>query len=240
MPRAIDHLVLALPDLGAGIDLYRRLGFTVGSRNRHPWGTENAVVQLDGAYLELIGLAAGFVAPPEGDPAAPFARPVAEAVARGGGLAMVALTSQDADADAEMVRSSGFGRGSRLDFGRTAEAPDGTRRAVRFSLAFVEELALGEADLFTCQQHRPGLVRDPAARRHHNGALRLDAVVLAARHPGPTRGTAGDAAGNAGHRPRRPPRFRDRDGAHRRHGAGRCRAALRRRRRAGAASPPSG
>ena len=36
MPRPIDHLVVAVPDLAGAAALYRVLGFTVGGRNRHP------------------------------------------------------------------------------------------------------------------------------------------------------------------------------------------------------------
>ena len=63
MPRAIDHLVIAAHDLAAQAAFYRRLGFQVGARNRHPWGTENHIIQFDGAFLELIGLGDNFVAP---------------------------------------------------------------------------------------------------------------------------------------------------------------------------------
>ncbi|WP_281024020.1 VOC family protein [Microvirga flavescens] len=41
MPRRIDHLVIAVHDLDKAADFYRRLGFQVGARNRHSWGTEN-------------------------------------------------------------------------------------------------------------------------------------------------------------------------------------------------------
>lgn len=183
MPRPIDHLVLAVPDLGAATAFYRALGFTVGGVNHHPWGTVNAIVQLDGAFLELIALGAGFAAPEADDPAAPFAVAVAASTARGGGLAMVALGSDDADGDAEAFRSFGFGPGRRLDFGRSAEAADGTRRDVRFSLAFIEDLGLGDAGLFACQHHHPENFWSPAAQVHANGALRLDAVVLSVEAP---------------------------------------------------------
>ena len=63
MPRALDHLVVAAHDLPEQAALYRRLGFQVGARNRHPWGTENHIVQFDGAFLELIGLGDDFAAP---------------------------------------------------------------------------------------------------------------------------------------------------------------------------------
>src|SRR5690348_14083681 len=57
MPRGIDHIVHAVRDLDAAVDLYRRLGFTVGARNRHPWGTHNHIVQLPGAFIELLAVA---------------------------------------------------------------------------------------------------------------------------------------------------------------------------------------
>ncbi len=44
--RRIDHLVLAVRDLDAAGLFYERLGFQVGARNRHPWGTENRIVQF--------------------------------------------------------------------------------------------------------------------------------------------------------------------------------------------------
>ena len=196
LARPIDHLVLAVPDLDAATDLYGRLGFTVGARNRHPWGTENAVVQLDGSFLELIGLGAGFTLPEPDADAAPFAGPVAAAVARGGGLALLAMASTDADADAAAFRRAGAGQGRRLDFGRTAVAADGTRRDVSFSLAFAET-GLPEAGLFTCRHHRPENFWNPAAQRHANGALRLDAVALAVPEPHATAATLSALLGQA-------------------------------------------
>ena len=52
--RRIDHLVLAVHDLEAAAALYTKLGFQVGARNRHPWGTENRLVQFGSSFIELI------------------------------------------------------------------------------------------------------------------------------------------------------------------------------------------
>ena len=156
MPRAIDHLVLAVPDLAAAAATYRALGFSVGTRNRHPWGTENHVVQLHGAFLELIGLADNFVAPAPYHPAARFAADVEAAVKRGGGFASVALRTEDAGAEAKRLSSLGLGSGRMMHFGRTSEAPDGTRRELSFTLAFVDLPALPEAGFFFCQQRAAG------------------------------------------------------------------------------------
>ena len=57
MPRGLDHIVHAVRDLDAAAELYRRLGFTVGARNRHPWGTHNHLVQLPGFFVELLTVA---------------------------------------------------------------------------------------------------------------------------------------------------------------------------------------
>ena len=46
MTRRIDHLVVAVRDLDGAGRFYERLGFQVGARNRHPWGTENRLVQF--------------------------------------------------------------------------------------------------------------------------------------------------------------------------------------------------
>ena len=54
---------------------------------------------------------------------------------------------------------------------------------------------LPEAGFFTCRHHQP--FGDPAARRHSNGASRLDAVVLALaepRRPAPDLAALFDAA----------------------------------------------
>src|SRR3984893_9744211 len=57
MPRGLDHVVHAVRDLEAAAELYRRLGFSVGARNQHSWGTHNHLVQLPGFFVELLTVA---------------------------------------------------------------------------------------------------------------------------------------------------------------------------------------
>src|SRR3979490_2311258 len=58
MARGLDHIVHAVRDLDAAAALYERLGFVVGARNRHPWGTHNRTIQLPGFfYMELLTVA---------------------------------------------------------------------------------------------------------------------------------------------------------------------------------------
>jgi len=55
--RGLDHIVHAVRDLDEAVALYRELGFTVGARNKHPWGTHNHIVQMPGFFIELLTLA---------------------------------------------------------------------------------------------------------------------------------------------------------------------------------------
>ncbi len=183
MPRPIDHLVLAVPDLAAAAETYRALGFAVGTRNRHPWGTENHVVQLDGAFLEIIGLADDYVAPAPQHAAARFAADVEAAVVRGGGLVLVALRSEDAAAEARRLSAAGLGSGRMLHFGRTAETIEGERRELSFTLAFADRPALPGAGFFFCQHGRPEHFWNAAAQVHANGARSLGSVTLSLDRP---------------------------------------------------------
>lgn len=178
MTRPIDHLVLAVPDLAAAAATYRALGFTVGTRNRHPWGTENHVVQLDGAFLELIGLADDVLAPAPYHPAARFAAAVEAAVKRSGGFVLVALRTEDAAAESKRLSAAGLGSGRMLHFGRTSETPEGARRELSFTLAFADGPALPEAGFFFCQHGRPEHFWSAAAQVHANGARSVGAVTL--------------------------------------------------------------
>ena len=66
MPHGIDHIVHAVRDLDAAGALYRRLGFTVGARNRHDWGTHNLIVQFPTAFVELLEIGEPEKIPPHG------------------------------------------------------------------------------------------------------------------------------------------------------------------------------
>jgi len=183
MPRAVDHLVIAAYDLPEQEALYRRLGFQVGARNRHPWGTENHVVQFDGAFLELIGLGDEFAAPHPGEAVYPFAGFLARHLAKREGLAMLVMRSVDAEADRRGFEAAGIGGFARFDFARKGRRPDGSEVEVAFSLAFAAAPALPETGFFVCQQHFPENFWSRAAQVHPNGALGVAGLTLVCDEP---------------------------------------------------------
>jgi hypothetical protein len=187
MPRALDHLVIAHRDLAAAAERYRSLGFQVSPRNRHPWGTENHIVQFDGVFLELIGLGENFRPPSPEDPAFPFAGFLSGFLARREGLAMIALRSADAEADRQAFAAQNLGDLPRVDFARKGVRL-GREVEVAFSLAFARSAAVPETGFFVCQQKYPESVWDAAAQVHPNGATGVAEVAFAHPEPEAARG----------------------------------------------------
>jgi len=183
MPRGLDHLVVASRDLAAQAAFYARLGFKVGARNRHPWGTLNHIVQFDGCFLELITLEDGFKRPNPGEPVAQFANFLADYVERRDGFAMLVLESRDAAADQADFVAHGIAGPQTFFFERRGERPDGTPVHVAFTLAFASSPAIPEAGFFVCQQHFPESFWNPAYQRHDNGVTGVAAAVMVADDP---------------------------------------------------------
>jgi hypothetical protein len=183
MARGLDHLVHVVRDLDAAGELYARLGFTVGARNRHPWGTHNRIVQLPGFFVELltIGEADKVAAPAPGTIS--FGAFTRDFLARGEGLAMLVLEGKDAEADAQAFRRAGIGDFAPFRFEREGRTPDGHGVRLGFSLAFARDPLAPETCFFTCQQHYPENFWNPAFQAHANGASGIGAIVLVAENP---------------------------------------------------------
>lgn len=183
MARRIDHLVVAVRDLDAAAAFYARLGFLVGARNRHPWGTENRLVQFRSSFVELIAVDDPAAIPEHGPRRFSFGAFVRDAVRAREGLAMLVLDSADARADARRFRDSGIGDFEPFFFERRGRRPDGAEVEVAFTLAFAVDAAAPDAGFFVCQQHRPENFWNPAFQRHPNGASDIVAATLSAPRP---------------------------------------------------------
>ncbi|HEX2553277.1 MAG TPA: VOC family protein [Microvirga sp.] len=183
MTRGIDHLVVAVRDLDAAARLYERLGFTVGARNRHPWGTENRVIQLAGSFIELISVGEDAGIPPHEPRRFSFGAFVRDYLAVREGLAMLVLDSADSKADAAAFAADGIGDFEPFFFERRGRRPDGAETHVAFTLAFAQDPAAERAGFFLCQHHFPENFWNESFQRHPNRASALSAVTLAAPEP---------------------------------------------------------
>ena len=182
MPRGLDHVVHAVRDLDAAAELYRRLGFIVGARNRHPWGTHNQIVQLPGFFVELLALGGQEHYGGEGFEAF-FANVNALFLRRHQGLSFVMLESADAQADVVDFRTAGIGISNAMHFERAGSRPDGSLVKVGFSLVFARDATAPDIGFATCQQHYPANFWSPALQQHANSAAGIGGVVLVAENP---------------------------------------------------------
>jgi hypothetical protein len=181
--RHIDHVVVAVQDLDGAADLYARLGFQVGPRNRHPWGTENRIIQFRQSFIELITAPADADIPLHAPGHFSFGAFVRDYLQQREGLAMLVLSSADAIADAVRFAQDGIGDFAPFRFERTGRRPDGSATHVAFSLAFAVDSQAPDLGFFTCQQHFPEAFWNEALQRHPNGATAITGVTIAAPRP---------------------------------------------------------
>ena len=167
----IDHVMICVPDLQQGIDIYTRLGFTVSPGGVHAGqGTHNAIAFHEEDYLELLSVRdrdeylAGH---PGGG--------LLEFLAQGGGFRYVAVQSDDLAADVAQMRQRGVDVSEPRDGGR--QTPTG--QVLRWKAA-----TLGPRHplpLFFIEHLTPLSERRQAAQAgpHPNEVLRVDRVYIA-------------------------------------------------------------
>jgi hypothetical protein len=183
MPDGLDHIVHAVRDLDAAAEFYRRAGFMVGVRNRHPWGTHNRVVQLKNFYIEILEVAEPEKIVPHGKRSFSFGAYNRDFLKSREGFSMLLLNSRDAIADARAFEAAGIGNSDVFEFAREGVRPDGTMVKLAFSLAFAEDKGSAHARFAVCQHHFPENFWNPAFQDHANGSRAAHGVVLVADRP---------------------------------------------------------
>lgn len=179
--RGIDHLVLASRNLDQTASAYQRLGFTVTPRAHHPFGTGNNLIQLDGNFVELLGVfEPEKIQPADGISFADFNRQFLETRE---GLSMLVLDSTDARADHAEFQAAGLKTFQPFDFSRGALQPDGSEATVAFSVCFVMDEAYPGLPMFVCQQHRAENFWHPDYQAHANGGLQIVEATVVADEP---------------------------------------------------------
>lgn len=181
MPHGLDHIAHAVRDLDAGAELYRRMGFTVGARNRHPWGTHNHIVLLHGFFIEILTVAEPDKLGGDGMSIL-FGEFHKRFLAVHEGLSFLVLESKDADRDARHFAESGIAQSGSVHFKREGTRPDGSPVTVAFSLAFAQA-ADADCAFAVCQQHFPENFWNPKFQDHANGVTAIAGAVLVADDP---------------------------------------------------------
>ncbi len=193
--RGIDHIVLCVDDLGAARQHYQSFGFTTTPLARHPFGTANSLVQLQGNFIELLTVAQPEKIPPMTPGHFSFGAFNAGYLAERQGMSMLVFQSDDARRDQAEFAQQGLTTYAPFDFSRQAMLPDGSEVTVAFSLAFVTDARMPEAAFFVCQQHAPQYFWKPEYQRHPNGATAITEVVMVAEDPPALAGFFGKVQG---------------------------------------------
>ena len=178
----LDHVGIAGTDLFALAERYERLGFLLTPLARHsgkrtpdgpivPFGTGNRCIMLREGYLELIAIV---------DPGA-FSNTLDRFLARYAGIHILALDVEDAEPNLARLQRAGFDVPGIAYLERPVDDADPNGPRARFARLPLPDAPEGRIQLI---QH---LTRDAIWQErflsHPNGAVALDAVILAVADP---------------------------------------------------------
>lgn len=168
----LDHVGIAVDDLGKGAEAFEKLGFTLSTRSAHAGrATGNHCAMLERGYIELIGIT----------------NPSVESsfyamVERYEGIHIVAFGCDDSSEAARLLRSrhAGIGEPELLerdaDFGPENEE---TRHAV-FRNIYTDPAEFPEARFIFIEHETPDVLWQPHLLSHPNGATELAEVAICA------------------------------------------------------------
>ena len=166
----LDHVVVNVRDrIDAGLETWRRLGFTMTPRGYHTLGSMNHLAILGSEYLELIAAAPGATRRPE-ILAAPF------------GLNGLVFGTENSAGVYAALREAGVPVEPPLEFSRPVELAEGSRDAT-FRTVHITPGTVPAGRVYFCHHLTRDLVWRDEWRHHANGAIGIERAVIAAREP---------------------------------------------------------
>jgi hypothetical protein len=182
--RGLDHAVHMVRELDAAAALYERAGFQVGSRNKHPWGTHNRLVQFPSFFVEILTVGEPEKIIPARADEFSFGAFNRDYLARqGDGLSGLVLESKDSAGDRTAFQKAGLTNFPPFSFMRKGKRADGSETEVGFELVFTREQTSPNMAFFTCRQTHPENFWSEKLQNHPNGAVAIKAAVLTADNP---------------------------------------------------------
>jgi len=171
-----DHAVVAVRDLDAAAEQWRRLGFTVSPRGTHSahLGSGNYTIVFDTDYIELLGVLAE----------TPHNAPTVAFLNKREGIERVAFTAIDSAAGVEELKARGIAATGPVDFGRPVDLPGGGKSEARFRVMHwpVDERP-GGLRIFACQHLTREAVWIKSLQTHANTARGLMEVEMLTPDP---------------------------------------------------------
>jgi catechol 2,3-dioxygenase-like lactoylglutathione lyase family enzyme len=167
----VDHVMICVPDLARGIDAYQRLGFNIYPGGAHTGrATHNAIAFTGEEYIEVLSIRdRSAVAPGTADEG------LARYLDEGGGFRVIALQSDDLEADVAAMRRRGVDVGEIRDGGRRTPAGQELRWRAAFPGPAVPLPIFFIQHLTPLEERRRQVAK---AGDHPNGALRVERVYI--------------------------------------------------------------
>ena len=167
--KGIDHPVIAVRDMEAARDVFRRLGFVVPPRGSHvEWGTGNWCIMFPKDYLELRGIV---------DPTRPIMGLDTVLESKGEGLMGIAFATDDAAKSGTLLQRDGIGVRKLISLARNFEHPAGWTQP-SFNLCFPNEAEVADlTHVVLCEHETPELMRAPEFLAHPNGVTGVVKIV---------------------------------------------------------------
>ena len=171
----IDHIVIVVDDLERDAEVYRRLGFTLSPKGVHSaaLGSANHTIMLQRDYFELLTVLA------------PTDRNLGwrEALAMGGGVAGMAMTTEDASAAYEYWKTQGLTPEEMIRFSRPVKRPHGPDMEARFEVVTLSSPPGAGLRLFVCSQPTREAVWLPELMIHANTAQAILGITIVSPNP---------------------------------------------------------
>ena len=168
----IDHVVTLVHDLDRARDVYSRLGLTLTPRGYHTLGSQNHCIMFGRDYIELLAV-------PRPHPAMQY---FSDFLARGEGLAAIAMATEDANAVQAQLAAAGIAAEAPLDFSRPVELPGGPQDA-KFRIVQLPPDQTPGCRMFVCQHFTRDVVWRPQYQSHALGATGIAAVAVVVEDP---------------------------------------------------------
>ncbi len=179
----IDHPLVAVKDLDSAAKDFERLGFFINPRHHHPWGTDNHLLMFPENFIEVISVYDHSTLDLPNEAGFACGRFISDAIARREGIALVALHSEDARSDHQLMIARGVENQGLVDFRRVAHRPDGTEAEATVSLVMlINDKALALSHFF-CHQHQPEWLWVEEWMDHPNGANGIMGITYISERP---------------------------------------------------------
>ncbi|ODS24486.1 hypothetical protein AB835_03315 [Candidatus Endobugula sertula] len=179
----IDHPLVAVRDMDKACEDFARLGFFINPRHHHPWGTDNHFLMFPENFVEVISIYDKSKLDQTNEKGFAFGRFISNAIERREGIALVALHSEDARADHQLMQERGVENQGIVDFRRAAHLPDGTEGEAVVSLVMLINSEYPSISHFFCHQQRPELLWVKDWMTHPNSANAITSVCYVAENP---------------------------------------------------------